>query len=120
MTLIRFFSIEYQLLEWDFKKENLIQEGSVSPPPLSLPPSLSVIHKRAQPGEYRDAHFNLESMNKQWGFHVLKKFPPATFTHTLYSQCTCTHAELAPALWVTHRLLWMLIQIFGLINTDTM
>lgn len=124
MTLIIFSSIEYPLLEWAFKKGNLIQEGSQSLPSfalLSLPPSLSVIHKRAQPGEYRDAHFNLESMNKQWGFHVLQKFPLAAFTHTLYSRHE-TRVELELALRDAHMRFVGRIptQIFGPINTDPM
>lgn len=58
---------------------------------LFLPRPLAVIHKWVQPGEYRHAHFNLESMNKQWGFHVLQKFPLVAFTDTLYGQYTFTH-----------------------------
>lgn len=43
---------------------------------LLLPSWLSVIHRREEPGEYRDAHFNLESMNKQWGFPCAAEISP--------------------------------------------
>ncbi len=41
--------------------------------------------------EYRDAHFNLVGMNKQWGFHVQDKFPLATHSHTLAQKHVLTH-----------------------------
>lgn len=82
---------------------------------------MPVIHERAQPGEYRDAHFNLESMNKQWGFHVLEKFPLTAFTHTLDGGCTCKHVELTLARWDPHRLsATNMIQIFGPTKTDVL
>lgn len=86
-----------------FREEICFKWTLHSSPPLPFPCSplsLSVIHKRVQPGEYRDAHFNLESMNKQWGFHVLQKFPLAAFTHTLYSRYDA-RVELTLAQWGT-------------------
>lgn len=107
--------IHYLLLYW------IPLTGGVALPFFCPFLSLSLAHKRAQPGEYTDAHFNLESMNKQWGFHVRQKFPLATFTHTLHGWYTraCVKLTLTAGTHThTGSAEHIMIQIFDLINND--